>query len=545
MKDSQLLRAVGPSLLMTAFITACGSNHEPTVTTHNTVSGDQAKRYLVQYQADPKEGPDNPAAASVLSSMTELNVQVLHQYRHHPLISVKAAPLAMDQLQKTTKVRIYEDRPVPPILAESVPHIGGPQAHQHGARGIGQVVAVLDTGVDIDHPQLQGKIVAEACFSSTDESYRSVSLCPDGASSSVGQGSGDNCDVDRIPSCMHGTHVAGIAAGPNGVAPAAEIASIQVFSEFRDPRYCLGRAPCVLSFTSDQIRALEHIMELREKMSIAAVNFSLGGGSYTEPCSDHPMAPLVQTLRQNGISTVIAAGNRFTKDAISAPACIPSAISVGSTGDNSDQVSPFSSASNFLSIFAPGQSITSLVPGGEATHSGTSMAAPHVAGGFAAIRSLSSEPANWAAALAIGVSGIPVTDERFGTVGVTKPRLDVGRATAILCGHIDTDQDGVPDRCDNCVSVANPDQNDHDRGQDDDTSQADVQHYGDACDFDLDNDGIVGASDFFAVLRPCLNADLQTEPGCRVADLDGDETVSDADFLELRSHFGEKPGPGI
>src|SRR5690606_12578974 len=94
----------------------------------------------------------------------------------------------------------------------------------------------------------------------------------------------------------HGTHVAGIAAGRsqtvagqtiNGVAPNANIIAIQVFTRFNRDTDCggTGTAPCIMSYTSDQLAALNYInTTLRPSHSIASVNMSLGGGSYGAYC---------------------------------------------------------------------------------------------------------------------------------------------------------------------------------------------------------------------------------------------------------------------
>ncbi len=111
---------------------------------------------------------------------------------------------------------------------------------------------------------------------------------------------------------------------------------------------------------------------------------------------------------------------------------------------------------------------------------------------------------------------------------------------------LDLDGDGVLDEDDNCVDVPNPDQEDFDVGDDDDTSLPGVQHYGDACDVDFDNDGTTGPTDFFAVMRPCFGADVATRPECAVADLDGDGGVGPSDFFgHFRPALGSVPGPGV
>ena len=81
-------------------------------------------------------------------------------------------------------VDIIEDIPVPPALQDSVPLIGAdPDGSFSGYTGQGQAVAILDTGVDKNHPFLSGKVVSEACYSNP---YGDgTSLCPGGVSAST------------------------------------------------------------------------------------------------------------------------------------------------------------------------------------------------------------------------------------------------------------------------------------------------------------------------------------------------------------------------
>ncbi|MDJ0786293.1 MAG: thrombospondin type 3 repeat-containing protein [Myxococcota bacterium] len=117
--------------------------------------------------------------------------------------------------------------------------------------------------------------------------------------------------------------------------------------------------------------------------------------------------------------------------------------------------------------------------------------------------------------------------------------------TLVLRGRIpDSDFDGINDLADNCRLVPNPDQADANSSEDDDSSLKGIQHYGDACDADLDNDGLVRSNDFFGFFRPCLGP--VTTRACAPADFDGDGLVSPTDFFSvLRPAFGETPGPGV
>ncbi|MFM8442262.1 MAG: S8 family serine peptidase [Methylococcus sp.] len=296
-----------------------------------------------------------------------------------------------------------------PHLMDSVPLIGmtgsGGGAYAMGATGEGQAVAVLDTGVQADHPFLQGKVIAEACFSNAVGNTGETTLCPNGKNRQYGAGAADptipNCYLGFENICDHGTHVAGIAAGekptigdpPNGVAMKSKLIALQVFTR-------IGNG--VGAYVSDQILALEWIYANLDTLpggnKLAAVNMSLGGGEYTDFCDQDPRLPIIYQLKLAGVATVISSGNDSFDFAVSAPACISSAVAVGAT-TKGDVITGYSNQSESLvDLLAPGgegaspSGIASSIPVGTYTFmSGTSMAAPHVAGAFAAIRTARPE----------------------------------------------------------------------------------------------------------------------------------------------------------
>ena len=362
-------------------------------------------------------------------------------YDYLPLVALRLNVAGMNSIQGLADaLDIEEDEVLSPSLDQSSAKIGAVQAWADGYTGTGQTIAIIDSGVDKSHPFLANKVVSEACYSTTNSAYFATSLCPGGVSSSIQPGSGVQCS-SSLDGCSHGTHVAGIAAGKgasfSGVARDANIISIQVFSRIANPDSCRpGVATCIRTFSTDLLLALERIYELKDTYAIAAINGSLGGGKYTTNCDDaNNLGKLaIDLLRSAGIATVIASGNDGYIDGIGAPACISSAISVGSTDTATDRVSEFSNTAPFLHLLAPGGMINSSLPGGQyGGKGGTSMATPHVAGAWALMRQKNPNATVTEIYNALATSGVPVTDYR---VSITKPRIQVDAALRLIAPAI-------------------------------------------------------------------------------------------------------------
>ncbi len=362
-----------------------------------------------------------------------------------PFMALTVTPTELETLLNQPEVNtIQEDFAYEVSLAYSVPLIYGGSLWGGGFSGVGQVVAILDTGVDKNHQLLSGKVSSEACYSTnySDANQTITSVCPGGVTASTAAGSGVPCSMSK---CDHGTHVAGIVAGksgingsiPGGVAKDANLIAIQVFSKVVSST-CSSATPCTLSFSSDQISGLERVYALRGTYNIASVNMSIGGGRYysQSSCDSANLAvkAAIDTLRAVGIATVIASGNESYTDSTAAPGCISSAVSVGATSakvtNNSclggiDAVSCYSNSASFLSLLAPGSDIYSSIPGSYAYKSGTSMATPHVAGAWAVLKQ--KKPAATVTEV-LGIlesTGVPIMDSRN---GITKKRISVKNA---------------------------------------------------------------------------------------------------------------------
>ncbi|HEV2755038.1 MAG TPA: S8 family serine peptidase [Actinomycetota bacterium] len=392
------------------------------------------------------------AQQTVLDQLEGTDTEVLIRYDLLPYLLLKADAETVRSLVANPLVTGFtEDLPQPPALNSSIAVINGDDVRNVGLRGGGTAVAVLDTGIDLDHPFI-GSVVSEACYSNAGGSGSGVSLCPDGTNSQTGGGSADaetaQCLNMGNNICDHGSHVAGIAMGDGtgvtgaptaGVAPDADLVGIQVFTRFNAASDCgSDPAPCVRTYASDQVLGLQRVLALQTGNTLAseivAANMSLGNtDNLSTPCDTDSRKAAIDLLIAQNVATVISAGNEGHPAGVGTPGCISTAITVGSTTDT-DGISGFSNRGTRLDLFAPGSAIDSSTPDdGYSNFDGTSMAAPHVAGAWAVLR---GEYPNESVADILSTlqdTGVDISYSSGGN-SITTPRIDLLAAVQDLNG---------------------------------------------------------------------------------------------------------------
>jgi subtilisin family serine protease len=331
----------------------------------------------------------------------------LRSWQHLPVMHVRVeSPEALAALAARPEVSgIWADQPIQ--MLETAPAnlalINQPQAATAGKVGAGTAVAVIDSGVDYTRAAF-GSCTAPGAAGCK------VSFAKDFAT--------DDNLADVAP--YHGTNVAAVVLG---VAPAAQIISLDVFSGAE-------------SSSSTVLDALNWVADNKAKYNIVAVNMSLGGGKSGVPCTADPLSVAIQNLRSAGVLSAVASGNDGYTDGLAWPGCAASAISVGAVYHTSlgtlvtprcadisavDRVACFSNSATFLTILAPGVFINAA----GITMTGTSQASPHVAGALAVLRAAFPSESLDETVKRITATGVVVKDQRN---HISKPRLDVAAA---------------------------------------------------------------------------------------------------------------------
>ncbi|WP_018922084.1 S8 family peptidase [Salsuginibacillus kocurii] len=302
-----------------------------------TSFADNKKEYLVGFE------PGAPGNGEAMIEARDGDIE--HEYQHMEVLHVTLPEQAVQGLENNPNISFIEENKEYEAVNQTIPwgvdHINADNYHG-STTGNGVDVAVLDTGIDGNHPDLN--VVDGESFV---------------------QGEPDPFQDDN----GHGTHVAGTVAaldnneGVLGVAPDVNLHAVKVLG---------GDGGGTLSGIAQGIEwSIDNNMDV--------INMSLGGDFGSQA-----LEQASNNADDAGIVVIAAAGNSgtdfFGGSTIAYPAQYDSVMAVGAVDQNNNRAS-FSSVGNTLEVMAPGVNIESTMPGNNyASLDGTSMAAPHVAG---------------------------------------------------------------------------------------------------------------------------------------------------------------------
>ena len=354
------------------------------------------ERYIVVLK-DGAESTDKIAA----DIRAKTNGQIGHVYRKVLRgFAVSLSPNAVEQMRLDPRVA-YIERDLPmSINAQTVPTgikrsfaASNPNLMINGVDDfrVDVDIAVLDTGIDRQHPDLN-VVGGIDCTYYTGWFFNRTYYC--------------EASADGDDDHYHGTHVAGTIAaidnntGVVGVAPGARLWAVKVLDSQGS------------GYTSGIIAGIDWVVE---RGDIEVINMSLGGSGQSTAYRN-----AIDAAVDEGVVIVVSAGNDDINANNYSPAFVPSAITVSALADfdgvpggngsptcHNDQDDTLASFSNWgpaIDIAAPGVCILSTFPleeGGLGTLSGTSMAAPHVAGAAGLLASGDNKPHNAADVMAI------------------------------------------------------------------------------------------------------------------------------------------------
>jgi subtilisin family serine protease len=373
--------------------------------------------------------------STVLSSLQPWEFELRHNYQNQTGFSGEVTPAGLTKLLTNPMVAHVEPvRVAVPFLAQSIPLANAVEAREL-YDGSGMAIAIVDTGVDYNHPMLgDGGFPNEKVIGGYD----------------TGDGDPDPAPDGNIPGIAHGTAVAGIAAGDlgevedyiGGVAYGAKIYALKA-SEANSTEFYLD----------DLLAAWDWCITHRNddpENPIRVMNNSWGltGWAFDDPAVADAFAPAftvaADTAVAAGITVLAASGNDgFAGQGISWPAAMSKVISVGAVYDTTDQVTEYSNTSAILDILAPADPMYTTDIAGPNGYDvgdyfpyfdGTSSACPFAAGAAAILQSASFERfgdylSPQEVRFILAATGDPVTDAK---VDITKPRINLGLAITSL-----------------------------------------------------------------------------------------------------------------
>jgi len=351
------------------YIVYFGSDLKSTKSKSNSFIGQKSDSSLTTKNQQQQQRVSSHRT-DILEEIAAEEYQVIRSYKAIPTIVIRTSEKVIKQLAKSPLVQKIgvDNSSGNGHLNDAIPQTNIDLVKALPLSGTDIEVAIIDSGLDQDHPDFVNRIATQVCFS-------------------------NDCDASIYDQNGHGTNVAGIIAGAGGLAPqgGAPDVTLHILK--------ILNANNKFDSSTQIVSALDHI--ITELPNVTIINMSIGTSQlFQSTCDDSTswtksLANAVNQLNARGVTLFASSGNDSDNTAISAPACLSNVIAVGATWDNgissyngfcnepspaAGEITCFSNSSNNVDIVAPGAWLTATGRNhGVSSYAGTSMASPLVA----------------------------------------------------------------------------------------------------------------------------------------------------------------------
>lgn len=338
----------------------------------------------------------NDRLDTIIKNLDDNNVKLASKFKYENSFTAFVTKGGLEMLINNNEiVKIDTVEKIRALTDKSVPLIQADKAWTTVNNGLNitgnfQNICVIDTGVNTSHSYFQGKVLAQYCYC---HNSPSSGCCPPNNAVESANAMDDN---------GHGTNVAGIALSNGtlkGVAPDSKLVIIKVLNASGS------------GYIDDLKSAVDWCVANKTVLNISAISISIGTGTvYSSSCDQvgQEVTSINNASTNNSIPVLVSSGNLRNTTGVERPACASDAIPVGAiyTSDlgrepdsgtyldessslancfdldaRRDSLACFTNRGSNLKLVAPGRLITSAgISGGNSTYTGTSQAAPHVAG---------------------------------------------------------------------------------------------------------------------------------------------------------------------
>ncbi len=301
---------------------------------------------IIELTADISALTLNMTEKTEFTINAEYDYYDINKFEGLNVVTARITKAGLEKLKQNPGVAaISFDKVLSISLQDSIQIINASNLSENNITGYGTNICLLDTGVDLNHPELNNSFIGGYDFVNN-----------------------DNISQDDN---NHGTHIAGII---HRINPNTKIIPVKV---------CDATGRCRASVV---LNGISYCLQNQESYNISILSGSFGdGGQYNRENCPSYLGDTFNAIERANITSLFASGNNGYRNGVNYPACEKNVISVGAT-DKQDAIAGFTNTGAALDILAPGVNINSTIIGGYGALTGTSMSTPHASAAISILK---------------------------------------------------------------------------------------------------------------------------------------------------------------